>query len=217
MTRHLHSMSLTPHFGVSSPILLNHTTHNTKVVILVSLPRLESSLRYSSFGEFLLRSARRKIFTLTTNVYGWLFPIYNPRVLLRGETWRVPLSLCQLVSLKLRISPLLSGIVLSYYSHSPKFLSVKHGIERRITAQTEKLWILPTENHICNAQRTHSKTGSTLRLIYHSPHFTTAHRFLFLARRKKLPQMTIQLYLALYDYCRAAYHTRRFATSKTTY
>ena len=115
------------------------------------------------------------------------------------------------------ILPLLSGIVLSYYSHFPKFLSVKHGIERRITAQTEKLWILPTENHICNAQRTHSKTGSTLRLIYHSPHFTTAHRFLFLARRKKLPQMTIQLYLALYDYCRAAYHTRRFATSKTTY
>nr|DAU46843.1 MAG TPA: hypothetical protein [Caudoviricetes sp.] len=30
--------------GVSSPILLNHTTRNTKVVILVSLPRLESSL-----------------------------------------------------------------------------------------------------------------------------------------------------------------------------
>lgn len=45
---------------------------------------------------------------------------------------------------------------------------MKHGIERRITARAEKLWILPTENHICNAQRTHSKTGSTLRLIYHS-------------------------------------------------
>lgn len=75
---------------------------------------------------------------------------------------------CQLVSLKLRIWPLLSGIVLSYYSHSPKSFSVKHGDERRMTARAEKFRILQTENHICNAQRTHSKTGSTLRLIYHS-------------------------------------------------
>ena len=44
LTHHLHSMSLTPHSGISSPILLNHTTHNTKVGTLVSLPRLESSL-----------------------------------------------------------------------------------------------------------------------------------------------------------------------------
>lgn len=86
---------------------------------------------------------------------------------------------CQLVSLKLRISPLLSGIVLSYYSHSPKFLSVKHGIERRITARTEKFRILPTENHICNAQRTHSKTGNTLRLIYHSRNHGCAPNFTF--------------------------------------
>lgn len=95
LTHHLHSMSLT----IMSPILLNHTTHNTKAIILVSLPRLESSLRYSSFGEFLLRSARRKIFLHSQLIYMVdYFPYTTRACCCVRETWRVPLSLCQLVS-----------------------------------------------------------------------------------------------------------------------
>ena len=95
---------------------------------------------------------------------------YTPpaRVVAWGDIERATLLLSTCVSQVEQSNRCFREQFLSYYSHFPKSLSVKHGIERRITARAEKFRILLTESHICNAQRTHSKTSSTLRLIYHS-------------------------------------------------
>lgn len=73
----------------------------------------------------------------------------------------------QLVSLKLRISPLLSGVIPSYYSHFQTILSNNSLVNAALTARAGRFRHSPPRVLKIH-RRTHNRMSSTLRLIYHS-------------------------------------------------